>query len=89
MFRAIVPARTAARAFSTTPRACKSITDSVKDTADKVRAILVLHSLGIVLIEPYQLNKTVGQTLAAGIEKGQETAQTTKETIGAFLSVQR
>jgi hypothetical protein len=35
-------------------------------------------------LKPVQVNMKVGQTLAASIEKGEQTAQATKETIGAL-----
>ncbi|KAK1922518.1 hypothetical protein DB88DRAFT_357768 [Papiliotrema laurentii] len=52
----------ASRAFTTTSVAHKTLTDSVKETADAV-------------------NKKVGQTLASGLGKAEEAAESAKKTV--------
>lgn len=71
------------RAFHASPVAAKTATEKVKEVADQVLSIaLLLTWIGYLSIWWNQVNKTLGQKLAAGIEKGEELTEKTKETVG-------
>lgn len=71
----------AARSIHTSPVARRTVTEAVKETVQKV-CLSDLCSPWQALICSLQVNIGVGQTLAKGIEKGEEATAATQETVG-------
>lgn len=70
-----------ARLFSTSTTVRKTTTEKVKETGDMVSEI-VFVALSALFMIVFQVNKKVGKTLAAGIEKGEQVTESAKDTLG-------
>ncbi|CAE6433228.1 unnamed protein product [Rhizoctonia solani] len=73
--RVLPTVRISTRAFSTTLRNQKTVTETVKDTAHDTVTETVKDTA-------HDVNLKVGKGLAAGIDKAENATQTTKEALG-------